>query len=81
MIDKFKNKIDLNLEKITIEWTIGDVFDINESLTRQEAMEILRRAKEKYDANIGLNYDILETYVDDIIDERIEDKNEENREA
>jgi hypothetical protein len=49
--------------KISIIWSVGDIFEIRPDLTRTEAMEVLHTAKRRHDANEGINWDILHTHA------------------
>lgn len=49
--------------QIAIIWGIDDVQAINSKLTDEEAMNILRDVQNHHDASIGINWDVLQEYV------------------
>lgn len=57
------------LKKITITWTTEDVKKLARerfrglNITDDQAWEILKKVKEKHDANEGINWNVLEIYV------------------
>jgi len=57
-------------------WHIDDVIDQAEShgeqLTEQEAKDVLGMVSQKHDCNIGINWDVIDYWIDQIIDEREE---------
>jgi hypothetical protein len=53
-------------EKIYIEWGIEDVFSLDPTLTRDQAVEVLELAEHYHDANYGINWDTLDHYIDDV---------------
>lgn len=55
---------------ITISWHIEDVQSLDDSLTDVEAFEVLCRAKHNHDATVGINWDVLEFWVDEVVSER-----------
>jgi hypothetical protein len=56
-------------DSISIEWHYTDVQEVAD-LTDDEAREVLRRVKKYHDANIGINWEVLEVYADDLIREK-----------
>ena len=56
--------------EITITWCIEDVESISEDLTDDECREVLRLAKKNHDATIGINWDVLETWADQVRSDR-----------
>lgn len=54
-------------------WHIDDVKRMEgyEDLTDDEAREVLRRAQDNHDATIGINWDVLEVYADEVKSERV----------
>jgi len=53
-------------------WHIDDVREVNggEDLTDGEAQDVLKMAMNRFDANIGINWEILEHYVDCVVADR-----------
>lgn len=61
------------IKNIQINWHIEDIKyharDVhNITITDEEAAEILVRMKNKHDASIGINWDVIDYYVSDLID-------------
>lgn len=58
----------INGRAIAAIWHVDDVLNrANETdadLTEEQALEILSRVDRKYDANIGINWDVLDTYIE-----------------
>ena len=54
---------------ITIEWHIDDVRSIAHDIdvTDEQCMEVLWRAKEYHDANVGINWDVLRYHLDNVL--------------
>lgn len=48
-------------------WTIRDVKSLAPDLTDEEAMDILERVEMNFDANIGINWDVIQKEIDDYI--------------
>lgn len=51
---------------INIVWNIEDIKSLDDSLTDEECIEVLNLAKNDHDANIGINWDVLQFYIDHI---------------
>ena len=49
---------------IQISWSTEDVKSLDSSLTFLEALEVLVQAKENHDADIGINWGVLQFYID-----------------
>jgi len=49
---------------ITIKWHVDDVLDVREDLTREQAREVLHRVKAEHDANLGVNWEVIEYTAD-----------------
>ena len=45
-------------------WSVEDVWEIDSTLHHQEARVILGMAKDGHDASIGMNWEVLEHWVD-----------------
>lgn len=62
------------LKKIKIEWCIEDVLSMDiakdNNLTELEASEVLSAVQSKHDPCIGINWDVLGYWVQEVIDER-----------
>lgn len=57
-------------DEIKISWHIDDVKSIAEDLTDQECREVLNLAKHNHDATIGINWDVLEVWADEVRSQR-----------
>ncbi len=51
-------------------WHISDVQSLDEDLTEDECKDVLAMVDRKHDANIGINWDFIQYWIDEIIDER-----------
>ena len=71
MIDKTIPQEDLK-DEIAITWTIEDVKEIASDLTDNECRMVLYLAKEKHDATIGINWDVLEVWAQEVRDQKEE---------
>lgn len=49
---------------ITITWSIGDVQEVRADLTDAQAYEVLLAVEDDHDANVGINWSILEDFAD-----------------
>ena len=56
--------ITLEDDEIAIVWSVADVLDIRPDLTHDQAYEVLQLAKDKHDANIGINWDVLSIHAE-----------------
>lgn len=55
--------------KITISWNVEDVLSLDDSLTTDQCIEVLDMATDNHDANYGISWDTLSTYIDDVKEE------------
>lgn len=46
--------------QIAIIWDIEDVQSVRNDLSDEQAMNVLQRLKDKHDANIGINWEVIE---------------------
>jgi hypothetical protein len=51
--------------KICIEWYVDDILSLDPSLTEEECMIILQNARDSHDANIGINWDVLQFHINE----------------
>ena len=58
--------INIQQRTITITWEIEDVKSLDSELTDEQAWEILLLVDKNHDANIGINWDVLEYYIQTI---------------
>ena len=54
---------------ITISWNIKDVKSLDETLTTDQCIEVLEKAENNHDANHGISWDTLSSYIDDVKEE------------
>ena len=52
--------------KITISWSVEDVLSLDDTLTTDQCIEVLDMAKDNHDANYGICWDTLSSYIDDV---------------
>ena len=55
--------------KITISWNVEDVLSLDDSLTTDQCIEVLDMAEKHHDANHGISWDTLSSYIDDVKEE------------
>jgi|TARA_Y100000052_G_scaffold17861_1_gene17459 hypothetical protein len=62
--------------EINITWCTDDVLhqakEQGVTLTEDEANEILLHMESKHDANIGISWDVMDVYIQDLVDNRKE---------
>jgi hypothetical protein len=51
-------------DEISIVWCIEDVQSIDETISNEDARTILRAIKHGHDAAIGVNWEVIEVYID-----------------
>jgi len=51
-------------DEISISWHFTDVQEIDDSLTNDEARQVLQLIKQNHDATIGVNWETIEAWVD-----------------
>lgn len=49
---------------IVDEWHVDDVFNQRPDLTEYQAIEVLAFITKKFDANIGINWDVIDSAAD-----------------
>jgi hypothetical protein len=50
--------------QIAIIWDIEDVKSLDSNLNDNEAMEVLKLVKDRHDASLGINWDVLSCAID-----------------
>jgi len=53
-------------------WHIDDVQSLQEDLTDDECREVLKTIEHVFDATVGINWDVISYYIDQVIEEREE---------
>ena len=51
-------------DEIAIIWSVADVLEVRPDLDENQAYEVLQIAKDKHDATIGINWDVLDHHAD-----------------
>lgn len=51
---------------IEIRWFIDDVKMIDDSLTYDQCKKVLEIAKRNHDANIGINFEVLQNIIENV---------------
>ncbi|MFZ5746899.1 MAG: hypothetical protein ACOY45_04490 [Pseudomonadota bacterium] len=51
-------------DAISISWHVDDVLSVRPDLTREQARTVLAHALFHYDAEIGINWNVLSTIAD-----------------
>jgi hypothetical protein len=51
---------------ISIVWYIDDVQSVRPDLSDEQAWEVLLAAKDNHDASLGINWDVLESWCDNL---------------
>ena len=52
--------------KITISWNVEDVLSLDDSLTTDQCIDVLDLARDNHDANYGISWDTLSSYIDEV---------------
>ncbi len=60
-------------KSITITWHIEDVQSIRENLSDEQASHVLQVIKENHNAELGINWDVIECLCDDLYPQPSED--------
>ena len=51
-------------DEISISWHFTDIQSVDDSLTNDEARQVLQLIKKNHDATIGINWDIIRAWID-----------------
>ena len=54
------------METISITWSIYDVLEQCPHLTDEQAMNVLIRLEEDHDANVGINWTVIQVTADNM---------------
>ena len=52
--------------KITISWNVEDVLSLDNTLTIDQCIEVLESVRYNHDANYGISWETLSSYIDDV---------------
>lgn len=66
-------------KQILLVWSIKDVQGVRPDLTDEQAIEVLKRVRAKHDMVIGVNWDTLATWVDELYPHPLVAEQEERR--
>jgi hypothetical protein len=63
---------------VGFHWCVDDVKERRPDLSDEECLEVLARCKHKHDATIGMNWDVIDVWADDLFPapDDIEDQRE-----
>lgn len=50
-------------DEISITWHFTDIQEVDDSLTNDEARQVLQLIKHNHDANIGINWETVEAWI------------------
>jgi hypothetical protein len=56
-------------KQISINWHLDDVLSVRPNLTQLQASQVLEHLKHKHDANIGINWEVIEIVSDFLFSE------------
>jgi len=57
-------------DKISITWHFTDIQEIDDSLTNDEARQILQLLAKYHDCNNGINWDVIKATIDVFLSEQ-----------
>ena len=58
---------------ISITWNIEDVQELEPKMSDEQAMEVLELALDNHDANVGINWGVLEFWISQVYKENDND--------
>lgn len=50
-------------------WCTEDVGSIADYLTMEDKIEVINKARRYHDCNVGINWEVLQVYVDDVAED------------
>jgi len=59
--------------QIEIVWSVEDVQEVRPDLDDEQSMEVLYRVLKKHDASIGVSWDVIEFWADELYPEGQDD--------
>ena len=54
------------IRTISIVWSVEDVQEVRPGLNNEQAMEVLQQVKNHHNASIGINWDTLKYWADEL---------------
>jgi hypothetical protein len=67
IVDLLKQESEDCNDTVAKIWHVDDVFSINSDLNREQARLVLKMAIDNHDANIGINWDVLKEYANQVL--------------
>ena len=61
--------LDEKTKTVAVEWSVEDVKNFRDDLDDDQAWQVLIRAYQNHNAEIGINWDVLEACADDLFPE------------
>lgn len=52
------------IESITVSWHVEDVLSRDPTMTREEAFEVLEAVKDNHDAEVGVNWQVIDEHIE-----------------
>lgn len=65
------NKIPKRRRVLEVPWHIDDVHNIREDLTAEQCAEVLEAVGDNHDAEVGVNWDVISWYAEDLFPEEV----------
>jgi hypothetical protein len=65
------NKIPKADRVLEVPWHIDDVHSIREDLTAQQCAEVLEAVGDNHDSEVGVNWDVISWYAEDLFPEKV----------
>jgi hypothetical protein len=62
--------------QIAVIWCVDDVLSVREDLSEEQALEVLQTARRRYDANVGINWDVLYAHADLLVPDDSDDSDD-----
>ena len=70
----FPPKLIESPDSISISWSIDDVKHICPQVTDQQAKDVLQYVKEHHNADIGINWDVIDSAIDKVLPELVQNE-------
>jgi hypothetical protein len=55
---------------ISIVWSVEDVLEVRPDLNDEQSMKVLQEVKNHHDATVGVNWDTLQYWADELFPEK-----------
>lgn len=53
-------------DTISITWHIDDVLQVDDTLTKSQAKQVLHLLKHNHDGTVGINWDVIEQTIEQV---------------